>query len=113
MSIQQQVTLHSNSKTKSCLEPELEVDKDDGRRVGAEAEAELVKLLRVSDVAWQANAARRPTPEQQLQVYGCFRYIIVENCLPIQRRQRSHARELCKTIEETLFSSSSGSTNIV
>ena len=93
------VALHSNSKTKSCLEPELEVDKDNGRRVGAEAKAELVQLLRVSYVAWQANASRRPTPEQQLQVYACYLYIIVDMLthpkkitIPCQRAVQNHRR---------------------
>ena len=92
-----QVTLHSNSKTKSCLEPELEVDKDNGRRVGAEAKAELVQLLRVSDVAGQANTARRPTPEQQLQVYACYCYVDVlthpkKTTIPCQRAVQNHRR---------------------
>ena len=50
------------------LEPELEIDKHDGRGVGAEAEAELVELLGVGDVAGQTNTSWRRTPEQELKV---------------------------------------------
>ena len=53
----------------TCLEPQLEVDEDDGRGVGAEPEAELVELLRVGDVAGQSpHTSWRPAPEQELQV---------------------------------------------
>ena len=99
----------------TCLEPQLEVDEDDGRGVGAEPKAELVELLGVGYVAGQPpNTSWRPAPEQELQVV-----IVITAQLrrlgypPIQRRQRSRARERCKTKGETLFSSSFGSVNIV
>ena len=46
-----------NFKIRSCLEPQFEINKDNCRRVDAKTKAELIELLRVGDVACQAQAA--------------------------------------------------------
>ena len=48
--------LKENFKIRSCLEPQFEIDEDNCRRVDAKPEAELIELLRVGDVACQAQA---------------------------------------------------------
>lgn len=45
------------------LEPKLEVDEDDHSGVDADAEADLPKLLPVTDVAWKDSRA----PEEDLE----------------------------------------------
>ena len=57
-----------NLKIRSCLEPEFEIDEDNCRRVDAKAETELIELLRVGDVACQAQAAWRRAPEEELSI---------------------------------------------
>ena len=52
-----------NLKIRSCLEPQFEIDEDNCRRVDAKPETELIELLRVGDVACQAQAAWRRAPE--------------------------------------------------
>ena len=61
-----------NLKIRSCLEPEFEIDEDNCRRVDAKTEAELIELLRVGDVACQAQAAWRRAPEEELNILFLF-----------------------------------------
>ena len=61
-----------NLKIRSCLEPQFEIDEDNCRRVDAKTEAELIELLRVGDVACQAQAAWRRTPEEELSILFLF-----------------------------------------
>ena len=55
-----------------CLEPQFEIDEDNCRRVNAKTKAELIELLRVGDVACQAQAAWRRAPEKQLNILLLF-----------------------------------------
>ena len=61
-----------NFKIRSCLEPQLEINKDNCRRVDAKTKAKLIELLRVGDVACQAQAAWRRAPEEQLNILFLF-----------------------------------------
>ena len=61
-----------NLKIRSCLEPEFEIDEDNCGRVDAKTETELIELLRVRDVACQAQAAWRRAPEEELNILFLF-----------------------------------------
>ena len=61
-----------NLKIRSCLEPQFEIDEDNCRRVDAKPETELIELLRVGDVACQAQAAWRRAPEEELNILFLF-----------------------------------------